>query len=212
MEKINLFKKFEIPSLNKIIPSLKPKKMDKVIDEIKIRGHVQFINGEKKTKWFRNHFVNNGLMQLANYFSANILSATDDVPARNWSSIQNGYIVLGTNTTAPTTVSMSQLVSPIGTAPGTKPNTQTGTTGTLSNGYYVLYQATWNANTVSGTVGEVGLFLRGYPTLYAFGQTQSGITTYMFSRLSVADGDFQPQTINTSYPFTVNWQLSFTYA
>ena len=212
MEKLNLFKKFEIPSLNKIIPSLKPKKMDKVIDEIKIRGYIQFINGDKKTRWYRNHFVNAGLIQLANYFSANTIAGTGDVPANGWTSVGAGYIVLGTNTTTPTTASMTQLVSPIGTAPGTKPNAQNGLTGTLSNGYYVIYQATWNAGTVSGTVGEVGLYLKGYSTFYSFGQGQSNITLNMFSRLSAADGDFSPQTINTSYPFTVNWQLSFTFS
>jgi hypothetical protein len=212
MEKINLFKKFEIPSLNKIIPSLKPKKMDKVIDEIKIRGYVQFVNGPKKTRWYRNHFVNGGLIELVNLFAANQLAGVSDVPAVNWAARTDGFIVLGTNTTTPTTQSMTQLVNPIGTAPGTKPNTQTGMTGTLSNGYYVIYQATWNTNTVSGTVGEVGLYARGYSNLVSFGQNLSGVSIFMFSRLSVADGDFQPQTINTSYPFTVNWQLSFTYS
>jgi hypothetical protein len=137
---------------------------------------------------------------------------TVDVPSNNWTALTGGFIVLGTNTTTPTTASMTQLVSPIGPAPGTKANTQTGLTGTLSDGYYVIYQATWNPNTVSGTVGEVGLYLKGYPTLFNFGQVQSGATIFLFSRLSAADGDFSPQTINTSDPFTVNWQLSFTFS
>jgi hypothetical protein len=212
MEKLNLFKKFEIPSLNKIIPSLKPKKMDKVIDEIKIRGHVQFINGDKKTKWYRNHFTNYGLITLANLFGGGGLFDQYSIPAYSWSSLSYGFIVLGTNTTTPTNASMTQLVSPIGNAPGTKPNTQTGLTGTLSNGYYVIYQATWNTNTVSGTVGEVGLYLRSCNSLASFNASNVPVYTNMVSRLSVADGDFSPQTINTSYPFTVNWQLSFTFS
>jgi hypothetical protein len=122
-------------------------------------------------------------------------------------------MVLGTDTTHATTQSMTQLVSPIGNPPGTKANSQTGLTGTLSNGYYVIYQATWNSNTISGTVGEVGLYLQTMDALINFGQTwDCRDKIALFSRLSAADGDFQPQTINTNYPFTVNWQLSFTYS
>jgi len=214
MEKEYIFRKFEIPSLNNIIAKLKPKKIDnKAIDEIKIRGYVQFENGGKKTRWFRNHFVGNGLIGIVNLFAISQASSSSDYPAGGWttSPFNNGTMVLGTDTTTATTVNMTSLVAPIGTGIGTKPNSQSGSAYNGTSYTYVLYIGTWNAGTVSGTVGEVGLYLKVNTTLQTFGSTGMTTSQNFVSRLSVADGDFTAQTINTSNPFTVNWMLKFAF-
>jgi hypothetical protein len=121
-------------------------------------------------------------------------------------------MVLGTNTTTPTNISMTALVTPIGTAPGTKPNSQAGSTAALSNGASVTYTSTWNAGTVSGTVGEIGLYLYIQSTLAAFGAGTISPSAVFASRLSVADGDFTAFTINTAAPLTINWTVQFTFS
>jgi len=186
----------------------------KVTDKIIITGEVWFKNGDKETRHFRNHFVLYGLFACANWFAATNLGTASDVPARAWatSPFTYGTMTLGTNTTTPTVASMTALVAPIGSGIGTIPNSQAGSTGSTSTSAWALYTATWNAGTITGTVGEVGLFLNISTSLVTFGATPSVTARTFASRLSVADGDFTAQAINTSYAFTANWQLTFSFA
>jgi hypothetical protein len=178
------------------------------LGEIRIRGIVDIQNGKYHQR-ARNHFVGAMLNGLIN-FLAFTGTISNGYAAYGWTGL-NGYMVLGTNTTTPTNISMTSLVSPIGTAPGTKPNSQVGSTAALSNGASVTYTATWNAGTVSGTVGEIGIYLYVDNTLRTFGSTPSPATTFA-SRLSVADGDFTSFTINTAAPLTINWTIQFTFS
>jgi hypothetical protein len=120
---------------------------------------------------------------------------------------------IGSDTSTPTTVSMTSLVSPIGTAPGTAPNGKS-----FSGGYYststtpvvITWISSWNAGTVSGTLGEAGLYL----FINYFGLTNGGTATNpgLASRLSAADGSFTAFTINTSVALTITWIVSLVYA
>jgi hypothetical protein len=179
-----------------------------VSDFIGIRGTVKIENGEYLVIG-RNHWVTLGLQTIGSY-----LANTGNM--YGGSAIMNStpyyYIYLGSDTSTPTTVSMTALVSPIGTSPGTKPNNTS-----ISGAYYsssttpvvLTYIATWNAGTVSGTLGEVGLYLN---------INTGGLTGTLFSgsglasRLSAADGSFTAFTINTSAALTVTWTVSLVYA
>ena len=185
----------------------------KVTDKIIITGEVWFKNGDKETRHFRNHFVQQGLFIFINWFACSNVGASSN-PAYQWttSPFSNSSMTLGTNTATPTIASTTALVTPIGAGIGTKTNSQSGATGSTSTSAWVLYTGTWNAGTITGTVGEVGLWLAGQLTLVSFGSATSGANLSFASRLSVADGDFTAQVINASYAFTANWQLTASFA
>ena len=107
---------------------------------------------------------------------------------------------------------MTQLVSPIGAAPGTEPSSKSGALTNPSPGVWrIVYTATWDAGTVSGTVGEVALYLTTVSS-FIFGDSgwycDGGKN--MVSRLSVADGAFSAFTIDTNKPFTVTWTIEIS--
>jgi hypothetical protein len=172
-------------------------------DFIGIRGTVKIENGEYIAIG-RNHWVGQGLETIGSYL---INSTSVNTGSYNW----NMY--LGSDTSTPTIVSMTSLVSPIGTAPGTAPNTtsRSGTYySTSTTPVVIIWTATWNAGTVSGTLGEVGLYL-----WINIGYLTNGTTTSspgLASRLSAADGSFTAFTINTAAALTVTWTVSLVYA
>jgi len=173
-------------------------------DFIGIRGTVKIENGEHIAIG-RNHWVGQGLEGIGSYL---VVNATNVYGATySWN------IYIGSDTTTATTVSMTSLVSPIGTAPGTAPNAKS-----YSGAYYsssttpvvLTYTATWNAGTVSGTLGEAGLYLYlGYTNLQNYSMAS---TPGLASRLSVADGSFTAFTINTSVALTITWIVNLVYA
>jgi len=183
-----------------------------VTDKIVITGEVWFKNGDKETRHFRNHFVLQGL--VGGFINLYVVGGILTSPTKDWvtSPFTNDTMTLGTNTATPTTASMTSLVTPIGSGIGTAPNSQAGATGSTSTSAWVLLTATWNAGTITGTVGEVGLWLYTQPTLLSFGGTETPVSRTFTSRLSVADGDFTAQAINVTYAFTANWQLTASYA
>lgn len=186
-----------------------------LLDTIKITGIVRIIQGGKVVVEARNHFVDQGLLSLISLLSVNSLYTSSHVPAFNWKTSPFGYsfIVLGTDTTTATTRTMEALVAPIGAAPGTKANSQSISNGSPSAGVWqVTYTATWNAGTVSGTIGEVGLYLYIWNSLQPAGGSAGTPAARMASRLSVADGDFTAYTIDTGLPLTVQWIVQFSFA
>jgi len=187
----------------------------KYTGRIVITGKVEITNGPRHAGPYRNHFVNNALQALMNILLTNFnsyvgnYSSTDNIVPLN---PQTMY--LGSDTTTKTTASMTTLIAPIGTAPGTGPNNWNQVLQILTNGSSVTYTATWNAGTVSGTIGEMALY-GSAATAYYTG-TQNGVTwgsgSVMLSRLSVADGDFSAFTINSTYPLVIAWTVQFLFA
>jgi hypothetical protein len=182
-------------------------------DFIGIRGTVKIENGEHIVIG-RNHWVAQGFGIIGEYLIYN--NSTNMAYLQGASYNWNMYI--GSDTTTPTTVSMTSLASPIGNAPGTAPNTKSN-----SGAYYststtpvvLTWVATWNPGTVSGTLGEIGLYLLdmyygdGYRLLTNISYATNPA---LASRLSVADGSFTAFTINNSVALTVTWTVSFVYA
>jgi len=174
-------------------------------DFIGIRGTVKIENGEHVAIG-RNHWVAQGFETIGSYLSWITTPFSMSWPV-SW------YIYIGSDTATATTVSMTSLVSPIGTAPGTAPNTESfsGTYYSTSTTPVVLtWIATWNAGTVSGTLGEAGLYL----TVNTQGLTNGATASNpgLVSRLSAADTSFTSFTINTAAALTVTWTVSLVYA
>ena len=180
-----------------------------ICDSIKIQGFVDIQNGDTHIK-AKNKFTQSLLKHIMNFISC--ANNTTYVNMALGTFSYNMYI--GTDTTTPTAYNTTVLTSPIGTSPGTGPNILSGSsTNPLTGIFKVIVTATWNAGTVTGTVGEMALYLNAFDTLQGFGwnaqATQTG--NRLACRLAVADGDFSAFTINPSNPLIISWtiQLSF---
>lgn len=164
------------------------KKM-KLGDQVKITTEVEFIQAGKVIARGHNTFVQQGLRALAEFFFA-----VGDIKAAafQWT------IMLGQDTTTPTTYTTTDPINPIAIGPSSK----THNFYTDATGYRVLYQATWNAGLIAVQVGEAGLYL----------YSDDPASMLMFSRLSVADGDFFAFTPDPTLPLTVKWTLKFAFS
>lgn len=189
---------------------------DKIIieDEVLVwEGSAEDVKaGRAKLKfWSKGHIVDLGLMTIINLASASGTTGSTEYttyPANGWYM----YVGTGSGTTAHGTTA---LVSPV----TTKPSSQSGATSNPSAGQWrISWTGTWNAGALSAiTVSEIGLYLNYFTnetTLAGFGATPSSqtVSQFLFSRLSVSDGDFSSFTVNTSVPLTIQWNLTLTFA
>jgi hypothetical protein len=173
-------------------------------DFIGIRGTVKIENGEHVAIG-KNHWVAQGFETIGSYLVTS--SGLQYLP------VQGYNIYIGSDTSTATTVGMTSLVSPIGTVPGTAPNTKSYSGiyySTSTTPVVLTYIATWNAGSVSGTLGEAGLYLNINTSVLTNGAAAS--EPGLVSRLSAADGSFTAFTINTAAALTVTWTVSFMYA
>jgi hypothetical protein len=179
-------------------------------DKIIIVDEVLVYEGEKLLFKSKGHIVNQGLVDIINFFSAALTAGNTALPTYGWTTIGNGRMRVGTGTGV-TVGTMTSLVTEV----ATNPNTQSGATSNPSAGIYrVAWIATWNAGTLSAiTVTELGLYLNLSTALQAFAGTQpAGSAFTLFSRLSSSDGDFSSFVVNTAVPLTIEWRLTFTFA
>ncbi len=206
---------------------IEPKKADKIdnnanindfnLNEINIGGFVEIINGDTHLKEQQNKIVQTMYAWFSNMTSCRALVHSGNYND-TWTLMTSGYqMYLGTDTTTPTLYSTIALTSPIGTSPGTAPNTTGGSVTNPSTALFrILFSATWNAGTVSGTVGEMALYLRLMSSaIQSFGWSKYAPATeslQLASRLAVADGSMSSFAINTGSPLTVNWIIQFSYA
>ena len=183
------------------------------MNEIEIIGKVEFKNGDKIIR-ARNHFVDEGAKLIVSFLGAKDTYGyygnypqNAALPTWSWS------LYLGSDTSTATTHDMTALVSPIGASPGTAPNSKDGYLSNPSAGVWrVVYSATWDAGTVSGTVGEAALYLCK-AQYFAFEQTKWAVSyshQSMVSRLASADGAFSAFVINTSKPLTATWVIELS--
>lgn len=180
-------------------------------NSIGFKGIVEVTNGY--THFIaENRAVGQLLLSIVNWISSSS-SNTGYSPCYQWNtSTTYCFMVIGSDTGTATYYNQTSLTSPIGTTPGTKPNSQSAATSNPSNGVYrVTLTATWNAGTVSGTCGEIGLYLYINNALQAAQAGYSGSTAYLSNRLSSAGGDFTAFTINTAAPLVIAWTLQFSF-
>ncbi|GAJ23810.1 unnamed protein product, partial [marine sediment metagenome] len=74
--------------------------------------------------------------------------------------------------------------------------------------------AQWVAGTVSGTVGELALYLGAFTALSVnwTRREEYAFPVIMVSRLSEADGDFSSFVIDETKSLTVEWDLEVSFA
>lgn len=194
-------------------------KEDRISDRVKIEGFVTIYQEDKNgnrtylVKNAKNHFVDGGLKGLLSMLLGEYISpAAGGQHFYAW--VHQWKMYLGTDTVTATTHGMTQLVSPIGTAPGTEPASTWGTNrANPSSGVWNFKaSAQWGAGAVSGTVGELGLYFRPFDKItYLWTESTATKARVMVSRLSSADGDFTATGIDTSKTFTVEWEVRITY-
>jgi hypothetical protein len=199
----------------------KPLALQTTKDEraIKIKGFVEVLNGDTHFTG-ENKATSNLLKTIASFLASDSGYYTNStaavaLPSYQWSS-RTTFMVIGSDQSTVTTESMQNLVTPIGTSPGTKPNSQAFATSNPSTGVWrITYTATWNAGTVTGTIGEIGLFLYGFTALQAAGTGYSnynmGLSVIMTNRLAVANSDFTAFAINNTVPLVIAWTLQFSF-
>jgi hypothetical protein len=189
-------------------------------DEVQIKGYVTIWQGEGKNKKLivkraENHFVDAGLKGLVSALVCKKLSVTTNY-IYSWSHTPKIYI--GSDVDTVTTHETSALIAPIGNAPGTAPSAISGAdlTNPSSGVWRTSYTAVWYAGTVSGTVGELGLYLRPFTMFTAGWEIATGVLiTYssaMVSRLSNANADFSSFVIDPSKSITVQWDIEVSFA
>jgi hypothetical protein len=191
-------------------------------DEVQIKGFVTIWQGDEKDKRFiavraENHFVDAGLKGLVSALVCKTLKTNSGgVSIYAWSYLPQIY--LGSDVETPTVHEMSALTSPIGASPGTAPSTISGAarTNPSSGKWRTSYIAIWYAGSVSGTVGELGLYLRPF-TEFTAGWDRSAYASYSYdsklvSRLSHANSDLSSFAIDPSKSLTVQWDLEVSFA
>lgn len=184
-------------------------------DSINIRGEVEIRNGATVIK-AKNRFVETILQHICNITS--LYRGINGAATWFIGPTNSPNMYLGTNIATATAYNTTALTTPIGGAPGTAPNLIIGNTSNPSNGVFQMsITATWNAGTVSGTVGEMALYLVMYPggSLQAFHwQIFNGVYsggTNLASRLSVADGSFSAFAIDNTKPLVITWTITVSF-
>lgn len=202
------------------------RKEGELSDSIAIKGYVTIWQGEGKEKKIicerkENHWVDQGIRGLISALIGELLESGTDADGDIWSWMKEGKIYLGSDTGAATTHAMTELTSPIGAVPGTAPDTVTGAdlTNPTSGTFKASIIAQWLAGAVSGTVGELALYLGLWTSLTPNWEKKLGIAetpfiypSLMASRLSDADGDFSSFVIDPTKSLTVQWDLEVSFA
>ncbi len=181
---------------------------------IKFQGLVSAHQDTIIFKDIPNKFVEQGMKGIIGFInmqSAHISnSAFYAMPAYNWSM----YLGTGSENTTP---AMTALSTPIGTTPGTAPTLRSISfkDGSLDGIWDIIYTATWNTGTITGTVTEMGLYLTA-PRYYTYSWESSSSATYdsgrqMMSRLCTGDSEFEAFTIDDTKPLTIDWKIRFTF-
>jgi len=181
------------------------------MDRVKITGRVTILqDGELVYKEIPNKWVNYGLRGLCSFMCGNYITSAGSQYAYMWSgsSQTNGLnIRVGTNTATATTFSLTELVTPV----TVNPTTMTGSavTNAAAGIWNITFTAYWNAGLITGTIGEVGLYLAPIDNINA-NWTESGATgktQRMVSRISVADGNFTAFTPDVNKTLVIEWKV-----
>jgi len=182
-------------------------------DRLRIRGFVTVYQGKGEDKVVLmdrvpNKWVDGGLKGLFSYLLGS--RVTDLVTM--WTTGFQMY--LGTDTGAVTIHNASALTSPIGGAPGTGPDSTSGENRSYpSIGVWrTKYIAVWNAGAVSGTIGEIALYLRAFSSIgAAWSVINHTYPLIMVSRISIADLEMDAFSIDPSKSLTVEWGVQLSY-
>ncbi len=177
---------------------------------VKINGRVTIKSGNDIIyQDVPNHWVDAGLKGLtsamcgayigtASYNNGTFLTSS-------WSHYAN--IKVGMDTTIATTHGITELVNPNTNSP----NSFTGTNVlNPSPGLWKMtYTGTWNAGVITGTIGEIALYLGPFTNVTPnWATTNATFEQKMVARISSADGTFTAFTPDPEKVFTVEWSVS----
>lgn len=176
------------------------------MSNVNIQGLVTIKNGDEVViDKIPNHFVNHGLLGIMSMVCCK--TGSGSLPSNGWK------MYLGRDTTTPTRPDMTQLVDPIFDGLGVPPTWQTMFIydGTSTGQWRITYRGIWREGTIEGTIGEAALYLTMWnPTGFQWTTASSSLS--MASRLSVADTDFKPHTIDPTNTLTIDWDVNFNFA
>jgi len=163
------------------------------MEVLKVVGIVEIKQGNKTLVKSKNKIVDKGLKLLASFITRDESLATSEVPLYDWT------ILTGRDKTTTTGFLMTDLVDKI----DIQPNTKTATKTRYNTGYDALYTGNWAAGKITQEIGEVALYLLSF--------AEPLPERIMFSRLSVADGDFTAFTPDPTKPLTINYTIRFMF-
>jgi len=154
-----------------------------------------------------NHWVNNGLKGLTSAMCGSFVgtSSYNQPMCTGWA--YNANIKVGMDTLTPTTFNTNELINPNTNSP----NSFTGTNILNSSPglWKITFTGTWNAGVITGTIGEIGLYLAPFDNIttnwveYNIQKPQK-----LVARISSADGTFSAFTPDIEKVFTVEWTVS----
>ena len=175
----------------------KPRKIDSSVIEVEGWVTLETKNQRQKAK---NTILWQGLREL--WWAVQ--------GSEQMGSFLSPYANIGTDTSTPTTISTTSLISTFITSPPMM-------TGSYQDKYILSTDgATYWANVISTqfpasyftttwTIGEIGYYTYVYPT------NGSPYTLGLFSRLAVADGTLSTFTVNGSTYLNILWSLEFKF-
>lgn len=184
------------------------------MNNIKMFGDVEITNGDNVVTG-RNHFLNNGFRSIYDIILLTYINAYNKndactyyyyLPANSW------YMRLGTDTTTVTDPTMDELTSLIAIAPTSQ---QMFITDGTDDGHYIItFRSIWATGTISGTVGEMGLYMRCGENINQHMYSSKYYTAItppvkLVARMTCIDNDFSPIVIDETKPFIVDWNMNF---
>ncbi len=172
---------------------------------------VTWIHKIAATDTFNNYFA---------YTWANILMCGDDSAHTPWTygweavtpTTMCSYMVLGSDVSTVNTPGMTALTTPIGSGVGTKPTSQQRSTTKIGDSdYKISLTSVWRPGIISGTVGEIGLYLYGCASIAGMGGLFTPTGPYFMARRSVADEHFEAFAIDNSKNLVITWEIHLTF-
>jgi len=174
---------------------------------IDLKGKVRIENGENVVEG-SNKFVRNAAVMLMGVFMLHEHSHNRDL-GRHLIDVETGH-----DTDQETSWNLNVVVDSMDVPPDVLE-----TEPVEGDGQYKLkVMATWNEGSLSGTLGEVGFFLA--ENVIPFEEADSSIhveewadeaESGMWSRMCVADGDFEAFEIDENSPITIEWHMIFEF-
>lgn len=175
---------------------------------INIKGYVTIYqeDDDKNRTYICNHQPNTlmatTLKGLASFFAGYYITNTN-----SWAYDQ--YILTGSDTVTTSTHDLTALVTPHGVSPDTKFGNNITNDG---NGTYKFaFISSWIKGRISGTLGEIGLYLRPYTVFTAKWNTTHNPSPVLCSRLCAADSDFASFTVDDTKSLTIIWEWVINY-
>lgn len=162
-----------------------------------------------------NHFTNAMVKGIYSYLLGSHLSVfSPSFSFHTFTTFSNGsYISLGSDTTTITDASTTGLTSDLGVLPTISARGIIDVTD--NNDISFNISSTWAKNTISGNVGEIGLYMRPFTqTTYQWVLNTPNSYNYpqvLCARYAEADGNMTSFTIDTSKSLVVIWNIGVFY-